>query len=271
MTTRGICKLCLLEKDLQDSHFIGKAVYKKLMEQSITNPHPVVITNNSFKQSSVQLRDDVFCFDCEQLFNSGGESWMHRHIATTTGFKLLDLFNGHPPIFNEPDFTLYDAATVPRVDCAAMLEYGAGVFFKSAAHTWNFEDGTSTHIDLGPERTESLRKFVHRKAPFPVDMVLTVCLSSKRKQFLGVIPPIQMGVQGKEDERYFFHVSGVQYLLLIGAGIDPGIKTIAFNQPVAKPVFVGDEWATQALDILKHLSKGVTPSPKLQEGLKPKK
>jgi hypothetical protein len=31
MTTRGICKLCKLQKDLQDSHFIGKAVYKKLM------------------------------------------------------------------------------------------------------------------------------------------------------------------------------------------------------------------------------------------------
>jgi hypothetical protein len=271
MTKRGICKLCLLEKDLQDSHFIGRAVYKKLMEPSIRNPQPVVITSDSFKQSPVQLRDDVFCSDCERLFNSGGESWMHKHIATTSSFKLLDLFTGHPPIFNEPDFTLYDAAKIPDVDCAAMLEYGTGVFFKSAAHTWEFEDGTSTHIDLGPERTEALRKFVHREAPFPVDMVLTVCLSSKRKQFFGVIPPIQMGVQGTEDERYYFHVSGVQYLLLIGVGIDPGMKTVAFNQTVLKPVFVGDEWAAQALDIMKRLARGVTPSSKLKEGLKPKK
>ena|SRR2546425_12432822 len=73
MTTPGICKLCTLEKDPQDSHFIGKAVYKKLMEPSIRNPQPIVITSKNFKQSPLQLRDDVFWFDCEQIFNSGGE------------------------------------------------------------------------------------------------------------------------------------------------------------------------------------------------------
>jgi hypothetical protein len=262
--------LCAFEKDLQDSHFIGKAVYKKLMEPSIRNPQPVVITSKNFKQSPVQLRDDVFCFDCEQIFNLGGESWMHRHIATTTGFKLLDLFSGQAPIINKPDFTLYDAAKIPSVDCAAMLEYGIGVFFKSAVHTWQFEDGTSSHIDLDPERTEALRKFVHREAPFPVDMVLTVSLSSKGKQFLGVIPPVGMVIGGTEDEKYYFYVSGVYYCLMIGGGINANMKALGFNQPVAKPVFVGDDWGDQALDIMKRLAHGITPSPKLKEGLKPK-
>jgi len=68
MTTQRICKLCTLEKDLQDSHFIGKAVHKKLMEPSIRNPHPIVITSKNFKQSPLQLRDNVFCFDCEHRF-----------------------------------------------------------------------------------------------------------------------------------------------------------------------------------------------------------
>lgn len=218
----------------------------------------------------MQLRDDVFCSDCEQIFNSGGESWMHRHIATTTGFKLLDLFNGQTLIINEPDFKMYDAAKIPSVDCPAMLEYGTGVFFKSAVHTWKFEDGTSTHIDLGPAQTEALRKFVHREAPFPSDMVLTVCLSSKGKQFLGVIPPIGMEIGGKEDEKYYFYVSGVYYCLMIGAGIDTSMKAMGFNQPLVKPVLVGDEWADQALGIMKGLADGITPSPKLKDGMKPR-
>jgi hypothetical protein len=71
MTKRGTCKLCMLEKDLQDSHFIGKAVYKKLMEPFIRNPQPIVITSENLKQSPVQLRDAVFCSDCEQIFNLG--------------------------------------------------------------------------------------------------------------------------------------------------------------------------------------------------------
>ncbi len=118
---------------------------------------------------------------------------------------------------SSPAFSTYDAARIPSVDCAAMLEYGTGVFFKSAGHTWTFEGGTSSHIDLSPERTEALRKFVHREAPFPADMVLTVCLSSKGKQFLGVIPPVGMVIGGTEDEKYYFYVSGVYYCLLIGS------------------------------------------------------
>lgn len=269
MSTRGICKLCKLEKDLQDSHFIGRAVYRKLMEPSIKNPQPVVITAKGIKQSPIQLRDDVFCFDCEQIFNSGGEAWMHGHIATTAGFRLLDLFTGQTPIFNEPDFVLYDAAMVPSVDCAAILEYGMGVFFKAAVHTWKFEDGTSSHIDLNPPRTEALRKFVHREAPLPNDMVLTVCLSSKAKQFWGVIPPLGMQPQGTEEERYYFYVSGVYYCLLVGSALDQSMKALAFNKSRAmRPILVGDEWADQALGIMRNLTQGVPASPKLKQGLK---
>ncbi len=271
MSTRGICKLCTLEKDLQDSHFIGRAVYRKLMEPSLRNPQPIIVTANTMKQSPIQIRDYVFCFDCEQIFNSGGEAWMHGHIATTAGFRLLDLFTGQPPIFNEPDLILYDAAKIPSVDCSAILEYGMGVFLKAAVHTWRFEDGTTSHIDLGPERTEVLRKFIHREGSFPHDMVLTVCLSSRAKQFWGVIPPLRMQPQGTEEERYYFHVSGVYYCLLVGSSIDPKMKMLAFNnsRPV-RPVLVGEEWGDQAFDIMRKLARSVPASPKLKRGLKPK-
>jgi hypothetical protein len=271
MTTRGICKLCLLEKELQDSHFIGRVVYKKLMEHSIRNPQPVVVTSESLRQSPQQLRDYVFCRDCEQLFNRGGESWMHRHIATASGFKLIDLFAGQTPIFDEPDFLLYDAGKIPAVDCSAILEYGAGVFFKSAAHTWKFEDGTTSHIELDSPLTEALRKFVHREGPFPRGMILTVCVSTKTKQFLGVIPPIGMEPTNAEELRYYFHVPGIYYCLIVGNTIDEKMNMLAFNRVGGtRPVLVSDDWAQQALNIIRDLAAGVSPSPKLKEGLKPR-
>ena len=79
-----------------------------------------------------------------------------------------------------------------------------------------------------------------------------------------------MVIEGTEDEKYYFYVSGVYYCLLVGTGIDTNMKALGFNQPVAKPVFVGAEWADQALSIMKRLAHGTTPSPKLKEGLKPK-
>jgi hypothetical protein len=68
----GTCKLCNKEKELLDSHFVGKAVYRRLSEPSLVNPHPVVVGKDGAKQSSEQVRDYVFCYDCEQLFNVKG-------------------------------------------------------------------------------------------------------------------------------------------------------------------------------------------------------
>jgi hypothetical protein len=71
-------------------------------------------------------------------------------------------------------------------------------------------------------------------------------------------------------QKHYFYVSGVYYFLLIGVGTDSTMKAIGFNQPAAKPIFVGDEWADQALGIMKRLAHDATASPELKEGLKPK-
>lgn len=101
--------------------------------------------------------------------------------------------------------------------------------------------------------------------------MLTVCLSSKLKQFWGVIPPLRMQPNGTEDERYYFYVSGVCYCLLVGNSIDQKMKALAFNNSGAmRPVLVGNEWAEQALEIIRGLVQGVAVSPELKESLKPR-
>jgi hypothetical protein len=107
---RGMCKLCLFENDLQDSHFLGKSVYKTL--SGLDSPS-IMFTNDSAMQLTGQLRDYVFCHDCEQKFNHRGEMWMHSRIGTMAEFKLLDLFSGQTPLFAEEGFKLYDGAKVP--------------------------------------------------------------------------------------------------------------------------------------------------------------
>jgi hypothetical protein len=132
----------------------------------------------------------------------------------------LDLFTRQTLIIDEPDFKMYDAAKIPSVDCPAMLEYGAGVFFKSAVHRWKFEDGTSSHIDLGPERTEALRKFVHREISVP-----------RRHGAHGVsVLEGQAIPWGHSADRYGDRGHG--------AGIDTSMKALGFNQPLVKPVLV---------------------------------
>jgi hypothetical protein len=271
MTKQGTCKLCGLDKELQDSHFVGKAVYKRSREDSTKNPNPVVFTSTGVRQSSIQLRDYVFCHDCEQIFNKGGEQWMHQNIATNNGLPFLDKLRAHKPVINEPDVVLYDAATIPLIDCPAILHYGAGIFFKAACHEWKFEDGTTSQIDMSSERMELLRKFVHKGSSLPEEIVITVCVSTRPTQLVGFVGPIQMQLHGEEEARYYFHVSGVYFCILLGLPAASQMRALAFNNAgPLRPILVGEEWGEQAFDVMRTLSKGVTVSPKLSEGLKRK-
>jgi hypothetical protein len=258
---RGVCKLCQSEKDLQDSHFVGKAVYKRLMEPSLSNPHPVTITSDSAKQSSKQLRDFAFCSDCEQIFNRRGEAWVHKRLAITGRFPLLDLFAGQTPLFAEDGYGLYDGSRIPDLDCAALLHYGAGVFFKAAAHQWNLE-GFRSGIDLG-DHFESLRRFVLDGIELPQDIVIGLSLASTPPKFLGFFPPVRMN--DPECVKFKFYVSGILYTLMIGNDIPSASRQHSFSRPSSRLIFLLDDVSEQGRDIMRQLAAKSKPSPNLRE------
>lgn len=258
---RGICRLCLLDKDLQDSHFLGKSIYRTL---STADSPPIMLTNDSAEQSTEQLRDYVFCYDCEQKFNSGGEMWMHPRISTLTDFKLLDLFRGQTPLFAENGYKLYDGTKVPGLDCASLLHYGAGIFFKAAAHTWDFK-GTPSSIDIGKYK-EPLRKFLHDGVALPADVLISVGISGIKPQFIGFLPPVQM--QDPEGVKYTFYISGVLYTLRLGDNLPDNHRKTAFSSPDLKLIFLIDDLSDVGRDMMKKLVGSPKTSRKLQEFMK---
>jgi hypothetical protein len=258
---RGICKLCLLEKDLQDSHFVGKAVYKRLREPSLRNPNPVTITSNEARQSSIQVRDYAFCFDCEQIFNQRGESFIHSQIATTAGFPLLSLFAGQTPEFAELGYKVFEGTRIPGLDTEALLHYGAGIFFKAAAHKWDF-DGTPYDIDLG-KHTEALRKFVKDGVPLPPDIVIGLAIASTPPKFLGCFPPVQMN--DTECVKYKFYVSGILYTLMLGDTIPTASQKGSFSVTPTRVLFMMDDVSDQGLDIMRQLAANSRLSPGVQQ------
>lgn len=258
---RGICRLCQLEKDLQDSHFVGKAVYKRLREPSLRNPNPVTITTEEARQSSIQVRDYVFCADCEQIFNRRGESFIHTQIATTAGFPLLDLFAGHKPAFAELNYKVFEGTKIPGLDAEALLHYGAGIFFKAATHRWDFE-GTPYGIDLG-KHTEPLRRFVKDGVRLPADTVIGLAISSRPPKFLGCFPPVQMN--DTECVKYKFYVSGILYTLMLGDTIPSASQRGSFSVTPTRVLFMMDDVSDQGRDIMRQLAANARLSPGLQQ------
>jgi len=208
----------------------------------------------------------VFCSDCEGVFNHGGEAWLYPKIATPSGFELLSIFDIHRPVVRDLDFSVYDGGQIPEIECEKLLHFGAGTFYKAAAHTWHIGGAIST-ITLGPYK-EALRKFVRGEANFPNHMVLMVEIAAKPNPFLGVIPPIRM-VQ-KDFCRYVFYISGILYRLAVGKAIPADTHRISFSSKEWKPIFLRDDVSTDVTHIIKSLSVGSKKSKKLEEFLKTK-
>src|SRR2546426_1040661 len=96
MPTRK-CALCLLVKDLQDSHLLPASLYKKTRTPGATNPNPSLITKRGIVQTSRQMKDYLLCKDCEGLFSRNGEQYVMGQVAHKGKFPLLDILRAVQP------------------------------------------------------------------------------------------------------------------------------------------------------------------------------
>ncbi len=76
----GICRLCLKEADLLDSHYLPKRVYAMNRAKTLKNPNPVTLSKGQAKQISDQLHGPTYCAECEDRLNKRGERWVLAHL-----------------------------------------------------------------------------------------------------------------------------------------------------------------------------------------------
>jgi hypothetical protein len=132
----GDCRLCL-SKDvsLHHSHFMPRSLYPLFRAGDL---HPVRVSREKMAQTSEQVKDYVFCGDCEKTFNSGGESWIHTLFATLGGpFPLRDRLLTQAPVNDMGDVKLFAAGKNHDIDLPRIIHFGCGVFLKAAVHPWH--------------------------------------------------------------------------------------------------------------------------------------
>jgi hypothetical protein len=86
----GICKLCLRDRMLQDSHYTPRGMYKRLRDRNRKNSNPIVIDSNRTVRTSKQATDCVLCVECEDRFNRCGEAWLMASVGHGKRFPLLN-------------------------------------------------------------------------------------------------------------------------------------------------------------------------------------
>src|SRR5271167_4910830 len=105
----GKCKLCLLDKDLQESHLMPRALYRMARGSGGKgNQDPVVLRRTEQKSSSYQIKDHVFCWDCEQRLSKNGEEYVMNVVKKRDGkFPLLEMLNGVATQMHTPKWRAY--------------------------------------------------------------------------------------------------------------------------------------------------------------------
>src|ERR1700722_3761904 len=106
---RAICRLCLAEADLCDSHYLGKRLYALL---GTDGEQPVLISPSRVIQTNQQIRDHLLCAECEQRFNDGGERYATSLVNQHGNFKLMNLIRSAPRRRVEGEFTVYCALDI---------------------------------------------------------------------------------------------------------------------------------------------------------------
>lgn len=171
-----LCKLCPMNKDLQNSHGLSRSLFKKLRSQGKGNNDPCIVTAREFRRSSGQYTDYVFCKKCEKRFNDGGEDYVMRMLPTPKkpGFPLLEILDNAQPFRQGDGWKAYRAIETPGIDRAKLAYFAISIFWRASVHTWTSKDRNPIRIDLGSQYNEALRRYLMGETATPAQANLSV-------------------------------------------------------------------------------------------------
>lgn len=247
----GICKLCLQTRDLQDSHMMPKALYKKSRWGGQGNPNPTLVTTKAIVQTSKQIKDHVFCRDCEQLLNNNGERYVMTLVAEKGKFPLLAGLQTIRPSSVTPVFTHYDLTDLPEIDRGQLAYYALSIFWRASIHIWDKADRTKTAIDLGGYN-EVLRKYLLGQSEFPIDvlLMLVVCTDPLSQN------SFYMPNKGHADkETYTFLTRGLNFFMVLGDQVTDAMRGVCIIRGTRKLIQIRS-CEEKVIEAARHLASG---------------
>jgi hypothetical protein len=233
----GVCKLCLRTENLQDSHLIPAATYKKARETGKRSQHPLTLTAKASFQNSRQISDFVLCKDCEHRFNVGGEAYVMRLVTFKKRFPLLEKLRAskpahHAEILETEAYAVRDSGDVNRIKIAY---FAASVFWRASAHTWRSEDGQPLRIRLGSVYQEEFREFLLGKKEFPLRAVFAC--SDRLSQEAFFMPSTR---RTSDFLVHGFVCRGILFALVVGKSIPVQFRKISMAGTKEQWILVSD-------------------------------
>lgn len=180
----GICKLCLREGDLQESHFIPRGLYPKRGGMEYR-------TRQRAGLDETQLKQYLLCRLCERRFNDDGESYVLSKIAPKSrkSFPLHDTLRLACPRETGPGWSRFAGYDV-GLDMAKFAYFTLSLVWRGAIAEWDMPGGDRTSKLLLGDFEEPFRRFLLGETPFPRDTwVLAFVHSDQTARDSFSVPP----------------------------------------------------------------------------------
>jgi hypothetical protein len=224
----GTCRLCRQERDLQDSHLIPAACYKRLAKKDGEGgPILVAKKTKTAVRTSKQATAFLLCADCEQRFNQRGEDWVLKNSWQGVGdFPLQKVLLAEKPEAAAADFRMYDVDRIAGVDHARLVYFGLSVLWRGALHDWTIGEHQLERIDLGPYQ-EELRAYLHgeRDELTNVGVLLGVTMPPPDERN-GVVTAPYLFKRDNVMRVFRIVVSGVVFQILTGKAIPAAVQVL---------------------------------------------
>jgi hypothetical protein len=234
---RGVCKLCLLEMELQASHFLPAALYKSILQPEEKNPHPYFMSPTKTVESSQQIKDYLLCRDCEMRFNQGGERYVLSVMARSDSFPLQETLRKATPIRAIKGLTTFAGSAIPEIDIDKLEYFALSIFWRAAAHNWKPAFGeTYKRLELGPYR-EELRKYL-LGGEYPKHLVTTISVYEEEEFTRAMYPPASGNSHPYKGRSYSFLIPGIDFNMLVGKRMETGMKELSSHLGPERRIFM---------------------------------
>ncbi len=233
---KGICKMCLIEKNLVRSHLIPHAIYAYCRVNGAT---PVYVGNGIVSASDRETQDYLLCVECEDILSKGGETWVNSKLARMDprSFPLYDMLVRGPAAYADDTGGIYYARDNPEIDTNKLIHFALGIFWKASVHSWT-RNKTDPMIDLG-NQSEAVRKWLRGEGTLPRDMSLHISLSKPDRAQIILLGPSAKAP--RPWKTFWMHVPGVAFSLNVGPEIPVEMHMLCFWKNSAHVIVVSED------------------------------
>jgi hypothetical protein len=233
----GKCELCLEIRELQESHLLARALYKRLRLPANRNPNPVVFSAKGEHQTSHQAVQYLLCSECEQRLHKNGENCTLRYCARDVNvFKLRELLMAHAGDNKlTDDLYRYDCDGILTIDTASLCYFALSVVWRAAVRSWHIDDVTIPPLELGPLYTEAFRLYLMGSSTFPENTALCLLASSLEEVPLICTPPETK--KWGDYTSHFFTIPGITFMVDVGKRMPQNIREMCLCRGAGRPLF----------------------------------